>query len=282
MPASSREQTDPSIAPHPVIARDVCASYVTPGGGGRSVLRSVSFHLAAGELLAVLGPNGAGKSTLLRVVAGAKSPDAGEIDLFGESVRKQDRRTIAQRVAVVSQTEQVAFSFSVRDVVRMGRAPHLSGWLRPSAEDERIVDEVIERCDLGGLQHRAAGELSGGEQKRVAIARALAQRPRVLLLDEPGAFLDVRHALGLYDLLADAIARERLACLVIMHDLNIAAQYASRALLMKEGGVVACGEIDEVLTYANLQTTFDTDLYAGLNELTGRRFFLPMRTAIRR
>jgi iron complex transport system ATP-binding protein len=275
MQATPREQTEV----HPVDARNVTASYSEQSGA--PAIENVSVHLAAGELLAVLGPNGAGKSTLLRVLSGAMNPTVGEVRLFGELLRGQDRREIAQRVAVVPQLEQVAFSFSVREVIRMGRAPHLSGWLRPRAEDERIVDEVVERCDLRALQHRPASALSGGERKRVAIARALAQRPRVLLLDEPGAFLDVRHALALYDLLSDAIARDRLACLVVMHDLNIASQYASRALLMKSGRLVACGAIDEVLTYRNLETTFEADLYVGVNELTGARFFLPMRASMR-
>lgn len=285
MHAAPREQT------HPIEVRGVSAAYEDPAGSHRSkrgagapvlAVEDVSLHLAKGELLAVLGPNGAGKSTLLKLLSGAMAPSRGQVHLFGKPIADHDRRAVAQRVAVVPQLEQVAFAFSVREVVRMGRAPHLGGWLRLSSEDEAIVEDAITRCDLVALQDRPASALSGGERKRVAIARALAQRPRVLLLDEPGAFLDVRHALALYDLLTEAIAREELACLVVMHDLNIAAQYASRAMLMKEGRVIALGGIDEVMTYAHLKTTFDTDLYAGENELTGTRFFLPMRASMRK
>ncbi len=282
MTAPPRSETE---APPPLAARGVSARYRLEGplarDGDTTALEDVTVDLHAGELLAVLGPNGAGKSTLLRVLSGAMAPAAGEVRLFGEPVRALDRRAVARSLAVVAQTEEVAFSFSVREVVRMGRAPHLSGWMRPRAEDEAIVDDVIARCDLGRLQHRPASALSGGERKRVAIARALAQKPRVLLLDEPGAFLDVRHALDLYDLLVDEVAREKLACMVVMHDLNIAAQYASRVALMKGGALVAAGPIEAVMTYANLQRTFDADLYVGENELTGARFFLPMRPALR-
>ena len=283
MHAASRQQTEsrePPDSPErqpPVAARRVSASYETA-----RVLKDVSLEVGAGELVAVLGANGAGKSTLLRVLSGAMAPSSGEVTLFGTPIHTLDRRAIARSVAVVPQGEQVAFAFSVREVVRMGRAPHLSGWMRLSSADESIIDEVLERCDLVRLQDRPASALSGGERKRVAIARALAQRPRVLLLDEPGAFLDVRHALDLYDLLADEIARAKLACLVVMHDLNIASQYASRVALMKDGELVACGAIDEVMTYANLQQTYDADLYAGVNELTGARFFLPMRASLRK
>src|SRR6185295_18075485 len=111
-----------------------------------------------------------------------------------------------------------------------------------------------------------------------AIARALAQEPRVLLLDEPGAFLDVRHQLDLYELLAAEVKERSLACLVVMHDLNVAAQFAERIVLMKDARIVAAGRVEEVMTYATLKETFDADLYCGVNEITSSRFFLPMRS----
>jgi iron complex transport system ATP-binding protein len=228
--------------------------------------------------MAILGPNGAGKTTLLRVLAGTLLPSSGDVRLFGEPLVGMDRRLVAQKLAVVAQSEEIAFGFSVHDVVMMGRAPHQGAWMRASEEDEAIVANVLERCDLLDHAKRSVRELSGGEQKRVMIARALAQRPRVLLLDEPAAFLDLRHQIALYDLLAEEVARDRLACVVVMHDLNIAAQYASRVVLAKEGKFVAIGGVDEVMTYARLRETFDLDLYAGKNELTNALFFLPMRT----
>jgi iron complex transport system ATP-binding protein len=238
----------------------------------------VSLSLRAGELVAELGANGAGKSTLLRVLSGTLLPARGEVRLFGKAMAKLDRREIARSVAVVSQSHEVAWGFAVRDVIMMGRAPHqAAGWMRASDEDARVVGEVIARCDLTALAKRAVHELSGGEQKRVAIARALAQRPKVLLLDEPAAFLDVRHQVALYDLLAEEVARDALACIVVMHDLNVAAQYASRVVLAKAGRFVATGTVEEVMTYAKLRETFDADLYCGVNDLTGVRFFLPMR-----
>jgi iron complex transport system ATP-binding protein len=242
-----------------------------------SALVDLSLSVAPGELLAVLGPNGAGKSTLLRVMAGTLVPSAGRVELFGRDLEALDRRAIARELAVVPQVQDVAFGFSVREVVMMGRAPHQDAWMRASAEDLRIVDEALARCDLLPFAARRAHELSGGEQKRVAIARALAQRPKVLLLDEPSAFLDVRHQVQLYDLLAEEVSRQKLACVVVMHDLNVAAQYASRLALLKRGALVAIGGVEEVMTYRLLRETFDADLYVGVNDLTGARFFLPMR-----
>lgn len=270
MRAAPREQTESAAAggAHPVEAQRVHAGYAE----ARDVVRDVTLHVAASELVAVLGPNGAGKSTLLKLLAGAMTPTSGAVRLFRHGPRgpgASGRCPAARRRAP---NGGIAFSFSVREIVRMGRAPHQGAWMRPSDEDEAIVEDVLARCDLRDLAHRPASALSGGEHKRVLIARALAQKPEVLLLDEPAAFLDVGHALGLYDLLAEVTAKDRIACLVVMHDLNLAAQYASRVVLMKKGAVVASGSIDEVMTYASLRETYDTDLYAGLNELTGTHF----------
>jgi iron complex transport system ATP-binding protein len=212
----------------------------------------------------------------LRVLAGTLVATSGEVRLFGARLAELDRATIARRVAVVPQTSEVAFGFRVREVVMMGRAPHQEGWMRASEADRAAVDEALARCDLAALAGRRADELSGGEQKRVAIARALAQAPELLLLDEPGAFLDVKHQVMLYDLLEEA-RQGGLACVVVMHDFNMAAQYATRVILMRQGAVLAQGSVEDVMTYARLKEAFDADLYCGVNDLTGARFFLPMK-----
>lgn len=249
-------------------------------GVGIPALNDVSLSVASGEVVAVLGPNGAGKSTLLRVMAGALEPASGSVKLAGKEVKATDRRDLARTVAFVTQTADVAFGFTVRDVVMMGRAPHQGSWMAATEADERAVDEAMRKLELVELASRRVDALSGGEQKRVAIARALAQSPSVLLLDEPGAFLDVRHQLALYDLLVD-LAESGLAVALTMHDINAAAQYASRVALLKSGSLVAIGAIDEVLTYRRLRETFDADLYCGVNDVNGARFFLPMRGAQR-
>jgi len=233
-------------------------------------------------MVCVLGPNGAGKTTLVRVASGLLAPYRGEVRLLGEPLVRGSRAEVARvarSLAVVEQTQEIAGSFTVREVVAMGRAPHQGTWMRPTERDQGAIKDALERCDLLDLATRPAHALSGGEQKRVAIARALAQEPKVMLLDEPGAFLDVRHQLDLYELLASEVKDRELACLVVMHDLNVAAQFADRIVLMKAGRVVAAGTVDEVMTWKTLKETFDADLYCGVNDLTGARFFLPMRTA---
>jgi iron complex transport system ATP-binding protein len=240
-------------------------------------LKGINLTLYGGEIVAVLGPNGAGKSTLIRVMSGMLPVSQGSASLFGKPIAEMGRHEIARSVAVVTQTTDVAFDFSVREIVRMGRAPHQGWWLHATEDDDEVVSNVLARCDLTHLASRSVPRLSGGEQKRVAIARALAQSPRVLLLDEPSAFLDVRHQVDLYNLLLEEVATSGIACLTVMHDLNLAAQVASRVVLLKQGEILAAGRIEEAMTYRQLRATFDIDLYVGVNELTGDRFFLPMR-----
>jgi iron complex transport system ATP-binding protein len=261
--------------------RDVTAGYggsASPSDAtAKSQLEHVDLTLGAGELVCVLGPNGAGKTTLVRVASGLLGVRAGEVRLLGRDVASLARADVARGLAVVEQQQELAMAFTVREVVAMGRAPHQGAWMRISTKDDAVVDDALARCDLVALSARPAHALSGGEQKRVAIARALAQEPKVMLLDEPGAFLDVRHQLDLYELLATQVKERELACLVVMHDLNVAAQFADRVVLMKEGRVVAAGKVSDVMTWKTLKETFDTDLYCGVNDLTGDRFFLPMR-----
>jgi iron complex transport system ATP-binding protein len=238
---------------------------------------SASLTVDSGELVAVLGPNGSGKSTLLRVLSGVLAPSEGIASLFGEPIATLPRRSVARDVAVVAQSEEVAFGYTTREVVLMGRAAHQDAWMRARAEDLAVVDRSMQRCDVSDLANRPVADLSGGEQKRVALARAFAQTPRVLLLDEPTAFLDVRHQIALFDLLVEEVLRG-LACVVVMHDLNLAAQYASRVALTNRGRLIAIGSVEEVMTYGRLRETFDSDLYVGVNDVTGTRFFLPMRS----
>ena len=265
---------EPARAVSPAIElRDVAARYPS----GRLALQGITLAVRPGELCAVLGPNGAGKSTLVRVLCGALLPAEGEALILGESVRRLDRRAIARRVAVVHQAGPSAPGFTVREVVMMGRAPHQGGWMEASARDQEAVTRALRSCELTGLEGRLATELSGGEQKRVAIACALAQEGEILILDEPGAHLDVRHSVAVHEVVRREVAGRRLACVAVLHDLNAAAQYADRVVLLKEGRLVAQGTVEEVMTYRRLKDVFEAELYVGVNELDDSRYFLPVR-----
>jgi iron complex transport system ATP-binding protein len=248
-------------------------------GAALPALDGVSLSVRAGHLTALLGPNGAGKSTLLRVGAGLLAPESGLVRIAGREGPGLDRRWAARLVALVPQSEPVATGFRVRQVVAMGRAPHQDAWMRERPEDRAAVDEAMVRCDLASIAERPVETLSGGEQRRVSVARALATRPRVLLLDEPAAFLDVRHRLELYDLLSDVVVRDGIGCLVAMHDLDAAARVAHHVVLMRDGRVVAAGPPDEVMTAVTLRATFDAEVDVGVHAPSGRRYFVPLRSS---
>jgi iron complex transport system ATP-binding protein len=245
-------------------------------GAPTSALSGVSLRVAPGEVAALLGTNGAGKSTLLRVAAGLLLPTSGVARIGGHDTRAIGRQVMARQVAFVPQTEAVAAGFRVRQVVAMGRAPHQGVWMRERAEDRDAVADAMARCDLTALADRPVETLSGGEQRRVAIARALAQAPKVLLLDEPGAFLDVRHRLSLYALLADAARSGGIACAVAMHDLDAAARFATSAVLVREGCVVASGPPRDVMTSVRLRDALDAEVVVGVDAPSGQQYFLPV------
>jgi iron complex transport system ATP-binding protein len=242
---------------------------------GRLVLHEVSIEAGQGELVAIVGPNGAGKSTLLRVLAGSLAPAQGTIELLGRPLAAFDRRALARTVAVVAQDNPVAFPFTVLEVVLMGRAPHLAPFSFESPNDLAVARGALERLGLLALAGRYVQELSGGERKRVVIARALAQEPKVALLDEPTAFLDLKHVAEIFAIMRELCAGQKLAAIVTLHDLNAAALYADRVLLLKDGAAVASGPPEQVFTRDNLCAVYDTDVYVGRNPATGALTVLP-------
>jgi len=253
---------------------------VDAGYRDRPVLHDVTLEARRGELVAVVGANGAGKSTLVRVLAGTLAAERGEVRLGGAPLSKLSRRQIAKKLAVVPQDSDVAFGFSVREVVLMGRAPHQSGLLIAGEADRAAVDRALADCELVALADRPVAELSGGERRRVVIARALAQQPEALLLDEPAAHLDIRHAVVLYDMARREAAERGVACIAVMHDLNAAARWGDRAVLLKDGRVHAQGRVDAVLVPDLLEQVFGIALRVGTDPEDGARYFLPPRSTV--
>jgi iron complex transport system ATP-binding protein len=258
------------------------ASEIHAGYPGVPVLHGVSIEVVAGEMLAIVGPNGAGKSTLLKVLAGSIEPAAGTVELFGRSLSSIDRRELARTVASVSQENAVAFRFTVMEIVLMGRAPHLGAFRFESPHDLEIASSALERFDLRDLAARHIQELSGGERKRVFLARALAQEPKIALLDEPTAFLDLKHVAEIFARFRELCAQRGMTVVATLHDLNAAALYADRVLLLAEGRALACGTPAEVLTADNLRRVYETDVYVGRNPSTGALIVLPAALPIAR
>jgi iron complex transport system ATP-binding protein len=234
-----------------LVADDVSFAF-----GERVVVAGVSLSIAAGELVAVLGPNGSGKSTLLRLLAGLIVPAGGAVRLDGRPLPSFGRRDLARRVAVVPQDPRIDFPFTALEVTLMGRAPHQSGLGLPSAHDLAVARAALAQVDAGALAGRAIDRLSGGERQRVFVARALAQEPDVLLLDEPTTHLDLRHQLETH-VLVRRLCRERdLACVAVLHDLNLAMAHADRVVVLAAGSVAAAGPPADALTAARIAEVF--------------------------
>jgi len=251
-------------------ARDLTAGY-----GERPVLRGISLEVRAGEMLAVAGPNGAGKSTLLKVLSSSITPWAGEVELLGRPLRDYERRALARLLATVAQENSAAFRFTVLEIVLMGRAPHLGPFHLETRHDLEVAYAALDRFGLRELARRPIQELSGGERKRVFLARAIAQEPRVALLDEPAAFLDLRHVAEIFARLRELRAERGMAVVATLHDLNAVALHADRVLLMKDGMTMAYGTPEAVLTAENLSEVYETAVYVGRNPATGAITILP-------
>jgi len=216
----------------------------------------VSLAFEPGQFTAVVGPNGCGKSTMLRTAAGLHRPRAGRALLGGRDVRTLGRRAVGRALAFVPQSPESPPGATVRELVSLGRHPHLSWHGRWRAADGAAVASSLDRCGLGDLADRVVTSLSGGERQRAWVAMALAQAPGVLLLDEPTAALDVRHQLEVLGLVSALCAREGLTAVAVLHDLNLAARYADRIVAMRDGSVRADGPASAVLTERTVAEVF--------------------------
>lgn len=242
-------------------------TYVLRGAGMRygeaRVLHDVTLTFDRPGLTAIVGPNGAGKSTLLGIMAGLRSGYEGQCLLDGREVREWRRRPMAKLVSFVPQSLRLEFPFTAEQVVTMGRTPYCDG-LFESPEDIAAVERAMEQTGTLAFRGRDFRSLSGGERQRVVLASALAQSGRILLLDEPTTFLDLRHQIGIYGLLRDFANAGRMV-IAVTHDLNLASAHAGRIILLHDGTVAADGTPAEVLLPARLRDVFhvDTQLMAG-------------------
>jgi ABC-type cobalamin/Fe3+-siderophores transport system ATPase subunit len=237
---------------------EICS--LTVAYGSRRVVANLSLTVKAGEILGVIGPNGAGKSTLVRAISGILPVLEGSVSVQGQDLAHLSPTGRARWLAVVPQAIQLPPAFTAWEIVLMGRTPHLNWLGQTSAQDAEIVRQAMRRTDTLDLAERRVGELSGGEQQRVLLGRALAQAAPVLLMDEPTAHLDLQYQVSLLESIRDLAQREKLAVLVVLHDLNLVARYADRVVLLVKGEVRALGAPDEVFTADLLSAAYHTPL----------------------
>ena len=250
---------------------------VHAGYAGTPVLRDISLVVSEGEMVGVLGPNGAGKTTLFRVLAGLHGPASGAVRLFGRDVGRLSAQERAGLLAVVPQELQIPVAFTVEELVMIGRTASLSRWAAPSPADRDAVERAMTYTDVMDLRRRPVLELSGGEKQRAVIAMALAQEPRIILMDEVTSHLDINHRLETMQIAERLNQDANVTVLFSSHDLNLAAEFCRRLLVLDQGRLVADGEPGAVLTEALLRRVYHCDVRVHAEPATGVVSVMPAR-----
>lgn len=246
-------------------ARDVqYAIHNTP------ILTGVDFHVQAGKFVGLIGANGAGKSTLLKVIGGLWKATSGQVELLGLPLDSYRTRDIARLVAYVPQSTHIDFAFTVREIVLMGRSPHLGRFELESARDRKTADDAMHTTNITHFANRLVQTLSGGERQRVFIARALTQEPRILLLDEPTSNLDIKHQIDVLALIRDLAHERGLGVVAAIHHLEQAARFCDRLALITCGNIVADGKPEDVLTPERLTQAFQIQAQVYRDPYTGQ------------
>ena len=237
---------------------------------------SVSLTALRGVVTAIVGPNGSGKSTLVRALLRLTPLASGSITLDGSDLAHLDRRTVAQRVAVVAQRESLVFPLPVWEYVALGRHPHEGPWAAAPTRTDAAIATALDRAGITQLGDRSADELSGGEWQRVRIARALAQGGEAFVLDEPTTFLDIAHEMAMFELFA-RLAHDGMAVLLVSHQLNLVARFADTIVLLHRGRVAAAGTPADVMRASVLEDVYEWPLLITRDPAVGAPALLPLR-----
>lgn len=240
----------------------LCCESLCIAKSQRTLVNNVSLDIESGELVGLIGPNGAGKSTLLSMLAGLIKCDSGTVTLLGRLLTDIPLNERSRLLGWVAQSGPINWPLTVERIVTLGRRPHLGSWQRLKQQDTEAIERAIVATDCDALRHQDATTLSGGERTRMLLARALAAEPQVLLADEPIAALDLKHQLQTMQVLRQYASGEQ-SCLVVLHDLSLASRYCDRLYMMHEGGIVAEGIPEDVLSAENLRSVYGVEVATG-------------------
>jgi len=238
------------------------------------ILKDMCFSVRPGTFVAIAGPNGAGKSTLLNLMCRALTPNSGTIRIDTAAIESYNTKALASKVAVVRQELVPAFGFSVMETILMARTPYYGSTGFETRHDREIANDALEATDTARFAYRPLTSLSSGERQRVFIARALAQNSPIMLLDEPTSFLDLKHQVGIYDLLKTAQVEKGKTIVAVTHDINLATQYCDEILLLGADGGYHIGKTKAVLSAEKVKEIFDVNVFAG--EIGPEKFFVPL------
>lgn len=248
------------------------------GYGNDLVLNGISFNVKKGEFLSIIGPNGSGKSTLLKTLNNLYPTKSGEIFLEGNNINSLRRKDLAKKMALVLQDNNIEYDFTVEDIVLMGRHPHKRRFERENANDYKIVDESLEMTNTLELKDRLVTEISGGERQRVMIAKALAQKPSLILLDEPTSHLDINHQIEILKLLKKMNQEWGTTIILVIHDINLGIRYSDRVVMLNQGKIVEIGDSEKVITKDNIKIAYDIDVAIEKNKYTDSLYITPLES----
>jgi iron complex transport system ATP-binding protein len=246
------------------------AKNLSLGFAQKNVIEDLNLCIEKGKILSILGPNGSGKSTLLRALSRNMKPDSGAVYLNGEDIYKINSRSVARQMAVLPQTPQAPGDITVKELVEYGRFPHQNWWQGRTAEDGMLIAWALEQTGMVEMAGRAVSTLSGGERQRAWIAMALAQKPGILLLDEPTTYLDICHQLEVMELLGDLNQKHGITVVMVLHDINHAAKYSDCIIILKKGNIFAMGQPQAVLTAHTLREVFSVEADIWLDAEHGK------------
>jgi iron complex transport system ATP-binding protein len=239
----------------------------------REIIRDFSIPIYPGKIYSIIGPNGSGKTTLIRAISRNLKPAGGRVYLNGSNIFKMKSKAIARQMAVLSQVHNGMSDITVRELVTYGRFAHRDWWQGKSDDDNSIVDWAIERTNLTEYDNRKINTLSGGERQRAWIAMAIAQKPQILLLDEPTTFLDISHQIEVLELVSGLNREEGITILMVLHDINHAARYSDELIVMKNGNLYAKGVPWEILEPGLMQEVFKVEAEISRDTATGKPVF---------
>ena len=245
--------------------KDVAFSYFNG-----PVLDGINLNLDAGEMIGLLGPNGSGKSTLIKIACGLLRPGQGKVVLDRIEINNWKRKNIARLIAVVPQQLNIPFGFTVEEVDNLGRIPFLNPFADEKEADIQMVRNAMDLVGVAPLRERRFNELSGGEKQKTILAMALAQEPRILLLDEPTAHLDINHQIQIFELAQRLNEEKHITVMAALHDLNMAALYFKRLVLLKKGKILIDGTPDQVITEGRIKEVFGADVVVNTHPTTGQ------------
>lgn len=236
------------------------------------VLKGLSFNIEKGNFISIIGPNGSGKSTLLKTLNQLYSPSAGSILIDGTNINILKKKELARKIALVPQDTLIDYDFTVEDIVLMGRHPYKGRFQKENEKDYKIVNEVLKMTNTFHLKDRIITEISGGERQRVIIAKALAQKPSIILLDEPTSHLDINHQIEILNLLKRLNEEMGTTIVIVIHDVNLASRYSNEIIMLNEGEILEMGSPEKVITKKNIEIAYDLKVEIEKNKYTNRLY----------